>query len=98
VEGLTAGKQMVIGTGVNAEKVTITEVGTTGATTSRTAVAVGETTIPVATIFGFTEGQTITIGSGSQQETMVIAAITRPRRNFENPSESAVLLLPSLKG
>lgn len=98
VEGLTAGKQMVIGTGANAEKVTIMEVGTTGATTVRTAVAVGETTIPVATIFGFTEGQTITIGSGSQQETLVIAAITRPRRNFENPSESAGASITVNKG
>ncbi|OYX28162.1 MAG: hypothetical protein B7Z06_02335 [Flavobacteriales bacterium 32-35-8] len=98
VEGLTVGQQLMIGTGANAEKVTITEVGTTGATTVRTAVASGETTIPVNQVFGFTEGQTITIGSGAKQETLEITAITRPRRNFENPSESTGATITVNKG
>ncbi|PKQ46999.1 arabinofuranosidase catalytic domain-containing protein [Confluentibacter flavum] len=88
VEGLSVGQQIVIGLGPHAEQVAITDLGSTGATTVRAAIAAGETTIPVATIIGFSEGQTITIGSGSRQETLVIASITRPRRNFENPSES----------
>ncbi|WP_067029489.1 arabinofuranosidase catalytic domain-containing protein [Allomuricauda sp. CP2A] len=87
-EGLTAGQQIVIGTGAEAEHAEITEVGTSGATTVTSAVRAGATTIPVARIFGFSKGQSITIGNGARSESAVISSITFPRRNFENPDES----------
>ncbi len=63
--------------GYGIETVTVTKVGTAGATTASTATAVGATVIPVAGGMGFAAGQTITIDSGANQETAVIASTGR---------------------
>ena len=45
----------------------------------RAATEVGATVIPVAGAFGFNPGQTITIASGANRETAVVAAIAGGR-------------------
>jgi len=52
-------------------------VGTAGATTVGTATVVGATALPVANAIGFRDGQTITIDSGANSETAVVASIRR---------------------
>ncbi|MBV8729623.1 MAG: hypothetical protein JO336_07420, partial [Acidobacteriia bacterium] len=47
------------------------------ATTVSMAVEAGATAIPVAGAIGFRNGQTITIGSGTDSETAVIASVPR---------------------
>ena len=42
----------------------------------RTATDVGATVIPVASVTGFSEGQTIAIDSGANSETAVVASTT----------------------
>ena len=49
--------------------------GTAGATTVATATQAGATVIPVAGARGFSEGQTIVIGSGADAETAVVESI-----------------------
>jgi len=48
-----------------------------GGSTVGTATNAGATLVPVASAAGFSNGQTITIDSGTNSETAVIAAITR---------------------
>src|SRR5208283_4516540 len=59
------------------ETAVIATVGTAGATTVGNATGMGATVIPVASAIGFTEGQTITIDSGANSETAVVASIRR---------------------
>jgi non-reducing end alpha-L-arabinofuranosidase len=40
---------------------------------------VGATVVPVADAAGFSAGQTITLGSGANRETVVVASVTRGR-------------------
>ena len=58
------------------ETAVIATVGTAGATTVGAATNVGATVIPVASGLGFTAGQTITIDSGANHETAVVASTT----------------------
>jgi len=51
-------------------------------------VAAGATAIPVVMPFGFAEGQTTTVGSGTEAETVSIASV----RHFEGAS--IVLFMP----
>jgi hypothetical protein len=69
----------MIDTGENLETAVIATVGTAGVTTAAAATGVGATVIPVANVIGFSVGQTITIDSGANSETAVIASITRSR-------------------
>jgi len=55
----------------------IATVGTAGATTANSATPAGATVIPVASGIGFREGETISIDSGANLETAVIAAVRR---------------------
>src|SRR6185436_14673977 len=50
-----------------------------GGTTAAAATDVGATAIPVASVTGFSAGQSITIDSGANQETAVVASITGGR-------------------
>jgi hypothetical protein len=77
VEGLDAGRTIMIDTGANLETAVISTVGTAGATTVSTATGIGATVIPVANVIGFTDGQTITIDNGADSETVVVASINR---------------------
>jgi hypothetical protein len=67
----------MIDTGASLEKAVIATVGTAGATTVGTATNAGATIIPVASGMGFTAGQTVTIDSGGNQETAVVASTSR---------------------
>ncbi|MEO6804735.1 MAG: hypothetical protein ABI209_01190 [Edaphobacter sp.] len=66
----------MINTGANQETAISEMVGTAGASKVDTAMAVGATVIPVASVAGFNPGQTITIGDGADQ-TAVVAATRR---------------------
>lgn len=100
VVNLAAGQKLIIGSGANAENITIANVGTTGATTTSAAINAGETVIPVSSVAGFAVGQTITIGSGATTETVVIATVTAARRGFgaqpaaNTPGNSVTLTAP----
>nr|WP_294792893.1 arabinofuranosidase catalytic domain-containing protein [uncultured Mucilaginibacter sp.] len=89
VANLSAGQKLIIGSGANAENIVISNVGTTGATTTNAAINAGETVIPVGSVAGFAVGQTITIGSGAGTETVVIATVTAARRGFGGPPPAA---------
>jgi hypothetical protein len=89
VANLSAGQKLIIGSGADAENIVISNVGTTGATTTGTALNGGETVIPVASVAGFAVGQTITIGSGATTETVTIATVTAARRGFGGPPPAA---------
>ena len=89
VANLSAGQKFIIGSGANAENILISNVGTTGATTTSAAINAGETVIPVGSVAGFAVGQTITIGSGATTETVVIATVTAARRGFGGPPPAA---------
>ena len=53
-----------------------------GGTTVGTSTSAGKKVILVASVEGFNPGQTITIGSGRNLETAVIAAVAPGRRRF----------------
>jgi len=72
-----AGETVLIDAGAEAERGVVANVGTGGATTTSKEVAAGEKTIPVVSPFGFGNGQTITIGSGSDAELVTVASIRR---------------------
>ena len=66
----------MIDMGASLETAVIATVGTAGALTVGTATNVGATVIPVASGAGFSAGQTITIDSGANHETAVVASTT----------------------
>jgi beta-glucosidase len=74
--GLIVGDALSIDTGANLETVTVSAVGTGGATTVRTATAISATVIPVVSITGFTVGDTITIDSDANLETRTITTLS----------------------
>ena len=55
----------------------IASVGTAGATTLGSVIDVGATVVPLASVAGFSAGQTITIDSGANAETAVVASMGR---------------------
>jgi hypothetical protein len=77
VTGFSPGQTLSIDAGSNPETAVIATVGTSGATTARTAVEAGATVIPVGSATGFHEGETVTIDSGANQETAVVASASR---------------------
>jgi hypothetical protein len=77
VDGFHAGQIILIDPGPNEERATIEAVGAPGATTTRSAIAAGDTLVPVANAFAFRPGQAVTIGQGAEQETIVVAASSR---------------------
>ena len=87
VANFAAGQTVIIDTGADAETAVIAAVGTPGATVLIAAGAatagpdayVGSTVITVAGVGGFTPGQTITIGTGANAETAVVASIAQGR-------------------
>ena len=96
MEGFDAGQAIMIDSGANQETAVIATVGTPGATTVDTATAVGATTIPVASAFGFRPGQTITIDSGANSETAVV--VSAPRRGAATITVAAPLTLAHAAG
>jgi non-reducing end alpha-L-arabinofuranosidase len=82
VEAFEPGQTIHLGSGANAETVTIATVGTPGATTARAATDAGATILPVASAIGFARLQAITIDSGENSETASISTI----RNFGEPA------------
>jgi hypothetical protein len=81
-----AGQTLTIDAGTNLETAVIAAVGTTGATTARTATAAGATVIAVASTAGFSVGQPIVVGSGANQETASVAAVAGGGRGGGNAS------------
>ncbi len=87
VTDFAAGQTVFIDTGADAETAVIATVGTTGATTiliaagaaTGAAIPAGATTITVASVAGFSAGQTITVGDGANAETAVIASSVQGR-------------------
>jgi len=80
VAGFEAGQTIMIDPGSNVETAVIASVGTAGATALSTSTDAGATEIPVgrpANAFEFSQGQTITIDSGTNSETAVVADIAR---------------------
>ena len=63
-------------------QVFVTDVGTPGGTTVGTSSGAGKKVILVASVEGFNAGQSITIGSGKNLETVVIASVAPGRRRF----------------
>ena len=64
-----------------------------------TATDAGATVIPVASAMGFSAGQTITIDSGANQETAVVASIgraLRPRRPWRRPGGATITVAAPL--
>jgi len=76
--GFAVGQQIIVGSGVKSQSVTICEVGTTGGTTVVTDTNPGTTVIPVASVEGFSTGQAFTIGG----ETATVASVVAVRRRF----------------
>ena len=68
----------MIGTGANRETV-IAAVGTAGATMTGPPSMPAPPVIPVASVNGFTAGQSITIDSGASSETATVAAVSADR-------------------
>jgi hypothetical protein len=85
VNDFTAGKNIVIGTGKNAETVMISEVGTAGGTFTASSVKPGSAAIPVSGVEGFAAGQTITIESGAKSESVTVASTVASRRRPGTP-------------
>lgn len=80
VSDFRIGQKIVVGMDEK-ETATITLIGTAGGSKVSTEVKAGETVIPVENIAGFSAGQTITIGNGTNQEKVVVASVTN-RRGF----------------
>jgi hypothetical protein len=87
INDFTAGKNIVIGTGNNAETLMISEVGTAGGTLTASSVKPGSSSIPVSGVEGFAAGQTITIQNGTKTETLTVASTVVARRR---PGSSVV--------
>jgi hypothetical protein len=66
---------VTIGSGSLSEGAVIAAVGTAGSTRAGAATQAGDTVIPVAATAGFVVGQSITIDSGANQETAIIALV-----------------------
>lgn len=71
------GQTVVVGTGADAEKVAIAEVGSAGAATVNHAIDAGVAVIPVAGNAGLIAGQTITVDAGANAESAVVVSTTR---------------------
>jgi hypothetical protein len=65
----------MVDSGANLENATIATVGTAGATKARMAMSAGTAALRVENVTGFTEGQTITIDSGVNSETVVVHSV-----------------------
>lgn len=63
----------------------ITLIGSAGGTLVNAIVEAGDTIIPVESIEGFSAGQKITLGNGSNQETVVVESATDLRRFWWRP-------------
>jgi hypothetical protein len=87
----------MIGTGAVMENAVIASVGTAGSTRSTAATEAGGTVLPVATRAGFVAGQSITVGSGTNQEPASIAAI-RGGRGEARITVAAPLTMSHLLG
>lgn len=102
VANFRIGQKIVIGTD-DAEMVTITSIGTAGGSKINTDVNVGNTDIPVESVDGLSTGQTITIGSGENMETVVVASVTnrsgwwRRQNSSSGPDIYVTLTEPTVK-
>ena len=75
VQGLREGAPIVVGRGADAEVLTITKLGTAGATTLQSFVLPGGKSLTVASAMGFAPGQEILVGD----ESAVVAEVVVPR-------------------
>ena len=76
VADFAAGQSLLVGSGADGETVTIASVGTSGATTITADAPAGSTVIRIASGLGgagFAVGQSVTIGSGADAESVTIA-------------------------
>jgi hypothetical protein len=94
---LSIGQKIIIDAGNSARETAIVAViGTPGGTSLSAATKSGSKVIPVASLEGFTVGQTITIDCDADLEAAVIASIVPARRRMGNntPSDSVKLAMP----
>jgi predicted RecA/RadA family phage recombinase len=84
VDDFRIGQKIVIGID-ESETAKITLLGSAGGTTVNAKVEPGATIIPVENIQGFSAGQTITLGNGTNQETVVVESTTDYRRFWWRP-------------
>ena len=61
------------------------------------ATPVGATVIPVANAMGFSAGQTITLDSGANRETAVVASVTGGGRRRGGPGGASITVASPLK-
>jgi hypothetical protein len=83
VADFATGQTITIDMGANLETAVIAAVGTGGATTNASATEAGTTVVPVAAGVaggaGFSAGQTLSIDTGGNQETAVVASVAGGR-------------------
>lgn len=79
VTGITIGQTVTVGTDEAGESAIVTAVGGPGGTKVTDAIRAGDTVIPVETIEGFVDAQTITVGSGANREQATVASTTHRR-------------------
>jgi hypothetical protein len=68
------GQAITIGSGTEAEKVMVAQVGTAGAAATTVPTAAGATRLAVTGAAGFVAGQAIVVGNGPDQERAVVAS------------------------
>jgi non-reducing end alpha-L-arabinofuranosidase len=82
VFGLKEGQTILIGSGNTRESVTISSVGTAGATSLASNASAGSKKLLVSSSQNFSAGQNIIVGNGDNAEDVQIAAIAAARRGF----------------
>lgn len=82
VFGLKEGQTILIGSGNTRESVTISSVGTAGATSLASNASAGSRKLLVSSSQNFSAGQNIIVGNGDNAEDVQIAAIAAARRGF----------------
>ena len=78
VSGFTVGQTVAVDTGANQEAAVISAIGTPGAalsTTMSAASVVGATNIRVASVTGIVAGQTMTVDTGANAETVTLTTV-----------------------
>ncbi len=82
VSDLKEGQKIFIGSGRGTEENTVSNVGTTGGTTTVASTEGGAKVIAVSSAEGFNAGQTFTIDNGSKSETATVSSVVMARRRF----------------
>ena len=94
VEGLVEGGPIVVGNGADAEVLTVTKIGTAGATLLQNPAGAGAKTLVVASAMNFTPGQEILVG----EESATVAEVIMPRGWWmRGPQENKLVLETALR-